>query len=151
MPTHSSSFNTPLHGGRFCHNIHIWWGCFVGLDTCREAIHHSGCIFGIHWVGFIFLCSFDVALRTLADKVLVYILYCQNAKLFRSNFSLVRKLPIWVFMMPMKISFFFFFLRHELSSGTMILMSRFFLNVGVEHNTRGWARSNYQRALIPCK
>ena len=31
------------------------------------------------------------------------------------------------------------------------MVGQFFLYVGVEHNTHGWARSSYQSALIPCK
>ena len=47
----------------------------VVMDACRQQIRYSACdlfpcwIFGSHWVGSIFLCSFDVAWITLTDKV----------------------------------------------------------------------------------
>ena len=100
----------------------------------------------------IFVHSFDVAPITLFDKVLVHLVLpsCEVVSIQLLARESAPHLSIHD-CVDVDFPFFFFSLGHALCSVTTIAKSRFFSNVDVERNTRGWARSSYQTALIPCK
>ena len=100
----------------------------------------------------IFVCSFYVAPITLPDKVLVH-LVLPRCEVVSIQLVVRESAPHLSIHDCIDVDFpsLFFSLGHALCNVTTIAKSQFFSKVGIERNTRGWARSSYQTALIPCK
>ena len=123
-------------------------------NTCRQEIHYSACglhtchVFRSRFDGLVFVCSSDLTPIALSDKVLVHLVLprCEVVSIQLLSRESTPHLSIHYVKSSSSSSLF----ECELCSKATIAKSRF-LVVGVGHNARGWARSSYQIALIPCK